>query len=100
MFGLLKLRGKVYAEVIAVAKSTTLLPIIERKIVPDSIVYSDCWRSYNMSDVSEFKNFSINYSKLFADKKNTSTGTTVSGRKSSAICANLMVLRRSLLGYF
>ena len=53
-----------------------------------------------MSDASEFKNFRINYSKLFADKKNTSTGTTVSGRKSSAICANLMVLRRSLLGYF
>ena len=100
VFGLLKPKGKVYTEVIVVAKSTTLHPIIERKVVPDSILYSDCWRSYNMSDASEFKNFRINYSKLFADKKNTSTGTTVSGRKSSAICANLMVLRRSLLAYF
>ena len=87
-------------KVIDDASSATLYPIIEYKAVPDSIVYSDCWRSYNMSDASEFKNFRINYSKLFADKKNTSTGTTVSGRKSSAICANLMVLRRSLLGYF
>jgi len=69
VFGLLKPKGKVYTEVIVVAKSTTLHPIIERKVVPDSILYSDCWRSYNMSDVSEFKNFRINYSKLFADKK-------------------------------
>ena len=69
VFDLLKPKGKVYTEVIAVANSTTLHPIIERKVVSDSILYSDCWRSYNMSDVSEFKNFRINYSKLFADKK-------------------------------
>ena len=31
------------------------MPIIDRKIVPDSIVYSDCWRGYNALDVSEFK---------------------------------------------
>ena len=56
-------------KVIDDTSSVTLYPIIECKVVLDSIVYSDCWRSYNMSDVSEFKNFRINYSKLFADKK-------------------------------
>ncbi len=33
--------GKVYTQVIADAKSKTLLPIIREKVQPDSIVYSD-----------------------------------------------------------
>jgi transposase-like protein len=35
------------------------MPIIERKVVPDSIVYSDCWRGYNVLDVSEFASLPI-----------------------------------------
>ena len=42
--GLLKRCGKVYTKVIADASSATLYPIIERKVVPNSIVYSDCRR--------------------------------------------------------
>lgn len=38
VFGLLKRGGKVYAQVIADAKSSTLMPIIRQKIVPDSVV--------------------------------------------------------------
>ena len=52
VFGLLKRGGKVYTKIIADASSATLSPIIERKVVPDSIVYSDCWRGYNVLDVS------------------------------------------------
>ena len=74
MFGLLKRGGKVYTKVIPDASSATLCPIIERKVVPDSIVYSDYWRGYNALDVSDFKHFRINRSKLFADKKNHING--------------------------
>ena len=74
VFGLLKRGGKVYTKVIADASSATLCPIIERKVVPDSIVYSDSWRGYNALDVSDFKHFRINHSKLFADKKNHING--------------------------
>ena len=42
VFGLLKRGGKVYTKIIADASSSTLMPIIERKVTPDSIVYSDC----------------------------------------------------------
>ena len=70
----LKRVGKAYTKVIADASSATLYPIIERKVVPDSIVYSDCWRGYNVLDVSEFKHFRINHSKMFADKKNHING--------------------------
>ncbi len=39
VFGLLKRGGKVYTKIIPDASSATLMPIMERKIVPDSIVY-------------------------------------------------------------
>jgi transposase len=74
VFGLLKRGGRVFAKVIPDAKAATLMPIIQRKVVPDSIVYSDCLPSYNALDVSEFKHYRINHSKLFADKKNHING--------------------------
>lgn len=74
VFGLLKRGGRVYMKIIPDAKSETLLPIIERKIIPDSIVYSDCWRGYNVLDVSDFKHYRINHYKLFADQKNHING--------------------------
>ena len=74
VFGLLKRGGKVYTKIIPDASTATLMPIIERKVIPDSIVYSDCWQGYNALDVSEFKHFRINHSKLFADKGNHING--------------------------
>ena len=74
VFGLLKRGGRVYTKVIPDASSDSLIPIIKQKVVPDSIVYSDCWRAYNVLDVSEFKHYRINHSKLFADKKNHING--------------------------
>ena len=74
VFGLLKRGGKVYTKIIADASSQTLMPIIAHKVIPDSIVYSDSWRGYNVLDVSDFKHYRINHSKLFADKQNHING--------------------------
>jgi len=74
VFGLLKRGGRVYAKVIPDTKSKTLMGIIQKRIVPDSIVYSDGYHSYNVLDVSEFKHYRINHSKLFADKQNHING--------------------------
>lgn len=74
VFGLLKRGGRVYTKIIPDASSRTLMPIIESKVVPDSVVYSDCWKGYNTLDVSEFKHYRINHSKLFADKQNHING--------------------------
>lgn len=74
VFGLLKRGGKVYTKIIPDASSTTLIPIIEKKVIPDSIVYSDCWKGYNVLDVSDFKHSRINHSKLFADRQNHING--------------------------
>jgi len=74
VFGILKRGGKVYTQVIPDAKSKTLMPIIQERVQPDSIVYTDCWRGYNVLDVSEFKHYRINHSVLFADQKNHING--------------------------
>lgn len=74
VFGLLKRQGKVYVAIIANARSDTLIPIIRDKIRPDSVVYTDSFRSYDVLDVSEFKHHRINHSKLLADKHNHING--------------------------
>jgi transposase len=74
VFGLLKRGGKVYTAIVPDAKTETLLPIIYEKVLPDSIVYTDSFRSYNALDVSHFKHFRINHSELFADKHNHING--------------------------
>lgn len=74
VFDLLKRNGKVYTVIIPDAKSDTLLPIIREKVKPDSIVYTDTVRSYNALDISEFKHYRINHSKLFAKKHNHING--------------------------
>ena len=74
VFGLLKRKGKVYAKIIPNAKRETLMPIIHKKVVPDSIVYTDTFKSYEVLDISGFKHHRINHSKLFADKKNHING--------------------------
>lgn len=74
VFGLLKRNGKVYVVVIPDSKSQTLLPIIREKVKPDSVIYSDTFRSYDVLDTSEFKHYRINHSKEFADKHNHING--------------------------
>lgn len=74
VFGLLKRRGKVFTAIIPNAKTATLMPIIEEKVAPDSIVYTDTFKAYNALDVSDFHHLRINHSKLFADRQNHING--------------------------
>ena len=74
VFGLLKRGGKVYACMIPDASGDTLIPIIRRKVLPDSIVYTDGWSAYNALDVSEFHHFRINHSEEYARGRNHING--------------------------
>ena len=47
VFDILKQQGRVYTIVVDNAKSETLLPVIKKKIMPDSIVYIDSLSSYD-----------------------------------------------------
>ena len=74
VFGLLKRGGRVYTVMIPNARSTTLLPIMERMILPDSVVYSDAFKSYDALDVSDFHHVRINHSERFADRQHHING--------------------------
>jgi transposase len=74
VFGILKRGGRVYTKVIPDTRSTTLMRIMEDKIVPDSIVYTDSYRSYNVLDVSDFHHVRVNHSYLFAKGRNHING--------------------------
>jgi len=74
VFGILKRGGKVYTKVITDTKAKTLMGIMQKQIKPYSIVYTDHYSSYNVLDISEFKHYRINHSKLFADKQNHING--------------------------
>jgi transposase len=74
VFGLLKRGGRVFTVMIPNARTATLLPIMERMILPDSIVYTDGFTSYDALDVSDFHHVRINHSERFADRQNHING--------------------------
>jgi len=74
VFGILKRGGRVYTKVIHDTRSATLMRIMEDKIVPDSIVYTDSYHSYNVLDVSAFHHVRVNHSYLFARGRNHING--------------------------
>tara|TARA_A100001037_G_scaffold157806_1_gene142223 strand:- start:109 stop:762 length:654 start_codon:yes stop_codon:yes gene_type:complete len=74
VFGLLKRGGKVFTAIVPNARTETLLPIIEERVTPDSIVYTDTFKAYNALDVTKFHHMRINHSKLFADRGNHING--------------------------
>ena len=74
VFGILKRGGKVFTKVVSDTKAITLMPLITRKVAPDSVVYTDCYRSYNALDVSNFHHHRLNHSALFATGKNHING--------------------------
>jgi transposase len=69
VFGILKRGGRVYTQMIENAKAKTLMPIIKQRILLDSIVYSDTFKSYNSLHVEGYHHVRINHSKAFATSK-------------------------------
>ena len=67
VFGLLKRGGKVYTQMIADAKRETLLPIIKRRVRPDSVVYSDTWASYDTLSMEGYHHRRINHQQSLAE---------------------------------
>ncbi len=81
VFGLLKRNGKIYTVTVPNTQTATLLPIIREQVKPDSIVYTDCYRSYDVLDVSNKAiltslklRFRINHSTHFAERQNHING--------------------------
>ena len=69
VFGLLKRGGKVFTALIPNVQGATLIPIIREKVTPDSIVYTDSYKVYDVLDVSEFRHRRVNHRKTFVSKR-------------------------------
>ncbi len=74
VFGLLKRADKVYTTMIPDVRSATLSGIIRQRVMPDSVVYSDSYRGYDVLDVSEFRHYRINHRRAFVDRTNHING--------------------------
>jgi transposase len=66
VFGVLKRGGRVFAQVIADCKRATLLPIIRRKVQPDSVVYSDTFAVYDSLHVEGYRHVRVDHGKELA----------------------------------
>lgn len=100
VFGLLKRNGKVYTVAVPNTQSATLLPMIREKVKPDSIVYTDFYKSYDVLDVSDFNHFRINHSTHIATKnKTTLTELRIFRIKQNDICVSLTVFPKIILIY-
>jgi transposase len=69
VFGLLKRNGKVYTRIVEDVSRKTLRQIIKTKVVPESIIYTDSFRSYDGLVLDGFKHYRINHQECFATSK-------------------------------
>lgn len=69
VFGLLKRKGKVYTKIVEDVSRETLRKIIRTKIVPESVVYTDGFRSYDGLVLDGFKHYRVKHEKTFVSKK-------------------------------
>lgn len=66
VFGLLKRGGKVYTQMIVDCKRDTLMPIIRRRVKPDSVVYSDTFASYSTLSAEGYHHVRIDHGQALA----------------------------------
>jgi len=64
VLGILKREGNVYTQVIPRATKKNILPILQGKILEESTVHTDGWKSYDgLIDVNNFKHYRVYHSK-------------------------------------
>lgn len=107
VFGPLERLGKVHVMIVPNARSNTLIPVIREKTRPDSIVYTDSFKSYDVLIVSELRHLRIHLSKLFADQPNHINGllfqafqltqSTSAPSKNIGACGNIGLHRSNYI---
>ena len=64
VFGILKVGGKVYTEVVPDCAKATLQGIIRGRVDADSVIHSDGWRGYDgLVDLGYKKHYRVNHGK-------------------------------------
>jgi transposase len=63
VFGILKREGKVFTQIITKASRAELMPIIKGKVLEESVINSDGWRSYDGLILNGYKHHRVHHSK-------------------------------------
>jgi len=76
VFGMLKRGDKVYTQIVKNCSASELLPIIEGLADKDSVLYTDCWKSYDgLVDYGYKQHYRVKHSaNQFADGRNHING--------------------------
>ncbi len=74
VFGIYKRNGYVHALSVCNTRSSTLMPLVDKHVKPDSIVYTDYYKSYDVLDASQFHHHRINHEKRFVENRNHING--------------------------
>jgi len=61
--GLLKRDGKVYTKIVKKCSKVELMPIIRGKVLEESTVYTDGWKSYDSLVLNGYKHYRVYHSK-------------------------------------
>ena len=68
VFGILKRNGKVYTRIVEDVSRKTLQRIIRTKVIPESVIYSDSFRSYNGLVLDGFRHYRIDHDRGFINE--------------------------------
>jgi transposase len=63
VIGLLKREGKVFTKVVKACTKAELMPVIKRKVLEESTVYTDGWASYDSLVLNGYKHYRVFHSK-------------------------------------
>ena len=72
-------KQKLFMVVVEDRSHETLLPIIQSKIFPGTIKFSDCWKSYNRLSEMEYTHMTVNHSVNFKDPKTGTLRNSIEG---------------------
>lgn len=75
VFGAVERNGRVSTHHVKSAGARVLLPIIENKVIPQAVIYSDEWKSYKRLTKMGFTHTTVNHSKLEYVRENAHTNT-------------------------
>ena len=96
VFGILKLGGSVYAQMIANCGQSELVPIIRRKVSPASVVFSDSWGGYALCSwrdtTTKESTTTMNW---LIPRAVISMASRIFGTKPKGICASSMVFPKA-----
>jgi len=68
VFGILKRHDKVYTVMAPNLRRDTLFPVIQERVVPDSVVYTDGYNLYDTLDVAGFHHHRIDHSSAYVEE--------------------------------